>query len=134
MVENSTELKSDEPNMVKGSYFPTLMASILITVLLAQCGHSNWAWGFGVGAGISVFSLLSLGTIVPMLMFPSAPGATQFLLSLVMILKLPLYVVALYVVTRMPGADARSAFPGILMAPAVIASKTFYTVLAQAAG
>lgn len=120
-----------EPCIITGSLTLGLFVSVVTIVMLVWCGHIGWARGFSVGAGLSLISLFSLGTVVPRLSMPTAPRASQILLSLVLFLKLPLYTIALYMVTHMPGVDARSAFPGILAAPLAITIKAVGSLVWQ---
>ena len=99
--------------------------------MLVRYGHFGSAWGFSAGAGLSLVSLFSLGFLVPRLTTPAAPAVSQFLLALILFLKLPLYAVVLDVVTRMPGVDARSIFPGVLISPMAITFKTVGAMIWQ---
>lgn len=123
MSDANSEQCGEEPSIISGSLTLGLLLSVVTSVILIKSGRVGWSWGFSVGAGISLISLYSLSTLVPRLTMPAASGASQFLLALVLFLKLPLYTIALYAVTRMPGVDARSAFPGILVAPIAITAK-----------
>lgn len=133
-MEYSTESKKQDTNTVSSSLTYGLVLSVVTAVILARTGHVGWAWGFSVGAALSLISLFSLGILLPMLMMPQAPRASQFLLSLVLFMKLPLYAAALYWITRMPGVDARSAFPGILMAPLAITGSAVGSLVRQGIG
>ena len=110
-----------------------MFLSVFTTIVLVRYGHSGWAWGFAVGAGVSLMSLFSLGYMVPRLTLPNAPAASQFLLALILFLKLPLYTVVLDCVMHKPGVDVRSIFPGILIAPIGITAKTVGAMVWQAA-
>jgi hypothetical protein len=131
LAECGKDSNEEGSNIVSSSFSYGLCLSALAGVFLMKTGHVGWAWGFSVGAGLSLISLYSLGILVPRLMMPNAPEASQFMLALVLFLKLPLYAVALYAVTRMHGVDARSAFPGILMAPLVISGRTIGALVWQ---
>src|SRR5580658_9574827 len=103
LTDIDSEQGRQEPNIITGSLALGLFLSVFATVMLVLYGHIGWAWGFSVGAGISLISLFSLGFLVPRLTVPTARGASQFLLALVLFLKVPFYAVALDMVMRKPG-------------------------------
>ena len=92
---------------------------------------ANWAIGLAAGSAISLFSLLSLGILVPIVMMPNAPGASQFLLGLILFLKLPIYTILLWGVSNIRGVDMRSTVPGVILAPCLVGAQAVLQVLME---
>ncbi len=105
----------------------------LTVLILAQSGHRAAAWGFGLGASLSLFSLLSLTVIVPFLFRPDSPRHVKGLLSLSLMMKLPIYTLVLYLIARLPGIGPAVAVAGIGLSPAVITLKTVGAMIARPA-
>jgi hypothetical protein len=129
LADHRKEPETGEPDLLKGSINSGIWLSVLIAIVLAKTGHSGWCWGYSVGAGISMLSLFGLAVMVPMVSFPGAPRATQFLLSLALFLKLPFYLIVLDITINKPGVEAASIFAGVLMAPAAITGKTIKNLI-----
>lgn len=107
--------------------------AVVIVLLLAQSGFRSAAWGFALGAFLSLFSLLSLTVIVPFLFRPNAPRHVKGLLSISLLMKLPLYCGALYLISRLPGLGPMASVAGIGLSPAVITLKTVGQMIARPA-
>ena len=131
MRDLETCTPTEEPNEITGTLVTGLQISVLVSGFMAIGHHAGWALGFGAGAAISLFSTFSLGVLVPVLSRPGAPRASQFVLAMLLLLKLPVYVLALYLVTRVCGDDAKFAFLGIMVSPAVIGGRTIGKLIFQ---
>ena len=103
----------------------------LIVLTLAWTGHRAAAWGFGLGALLSLFSLLSLTVIVPTLFHPNASRHVKQVLSITLYMKLPVYCMALYLIARLPGLGPALSVAGIALSPAVITLKTLGGMIAR---
>ena len=106
-----------------------VIASSFLTgiVTMAACfctGHAGWSWGFFFGAALSLFSLCTLTWLCPILLHPKAPAYAPMLMVLILLIKMPLFVGGLYLMTHVPGVSAPWGVAGILLAPCVIAAKT----------
>ena len=101
----------------------------LVTLLLFCGGRSAWAWGFLIGAALSLFSMFSLAVLVPQQFRPGATRRARRWLLLTLILKLPLYAAGLYLVTRVQGISPVAAMFGIALAPIVITLKAIGSAL-----
>lgn len=106
----------------------TLTVSTLIAfasvLLLCVVGRTNWAWGFLIGALLSVFSFATLAMAVPFLMWPGAPSHMSALLQVTLIMKLPIYCVGLYLACNLPGVTPAASVFGICLVPGVITLRT----------
>jgi len=97
--------------------------TVFTTLWLFATAHSAWAWGFLIGALLSLFSLFSLTVLVPMLFRPGAPRHIQGLLSLTLFMKLPLYLGGLYLATSVHSIAPMGAGLGVTLVPMVITLK-----------
>ena len=106
----------------------TLTVSTFISLgavlLLCIAGHTNWAWGFLIGALLSLFSFATLAMAVPFLMWPGAPSHMSALLQVTLIMKLPIYCVGLYLACNLPGVTPAASVFGICLVPGVITLRT----------
>lgn len=115
-------ISNRQPGLIRRTMRKGLLCTFVITVLCVSGGQSGWGMSYLWGALISLFSLISLAGLVPRLLHPSAPQSATFLLSLLLFLKLPLYALALYVATRMPGFSPVSLIAGAILIPMLLAS------------
>ena len=116
---------SDRLRVVKTSF----LAGIFVTLLLLAADHHRWAWGFVIGAILSLFSLITLTIAVPFLTWPGAPRHMSALIIITLFMKMPIFCVGLYLATRLPGVSAFACCLGIGLAPAVITLKAAGHVL-----
>lgn len=100
-----------------------------VLLLCLASHHYNWAWGFLIGGCLSLFSLVTLMLSVPFLTWSGAPRHMSALLVVALLMKLPIFCLALYMATRLPGVSAFACFFGICLAPAVITLKAVNTLL-----
>src|SRR5262249_54568850 len=112
-------MKEEEPLTIRSLKSSFWVLLITISVLFWS-GHGDWAKGFLVGALCSLFSIFSLMVIVPMLFRPGASPHVKGLLSMTLFMKLPLYALALYLVTSVSGFEPMGAGIGMALVPAVI--------------
>jgi hypothetical protein len=105
---------------------------LCVTLILFSLGGAGVAWGFLIGAGMSLFSLVTLMIAVPNLLHPGASRRAQRRLGLLLFLKLPLYMVGLYIVTRARGVQPMGAVFGIALVPALAFWQTVMGLLPEA--
>ena len=113
----------EEKSVVRSLKSAALCAATLNLLLFYGC-RTMWAWGFLIGALISLFSLASLLVIVPILFRPEASPKVKGLLSLTLLLKLPLYAFALSLATPRHGIEPLAAGVGIALMPLVLTFRT----------
>jgi hypothetical protein len=116
-------MKEEEPLTIR-SLKASIWVLLITTTVLFRAGHGDWAKGFLVGALCSLFSIFSLMVIVPMLFRPGASPHVKGLLCMTLFMKLPLYALALYLVTSVSGFEPMGAGFGMALVPAVITLKT----------
>jgi hypothetical protein len=95
-------------------------ATILVTTWLYAVGKHALGWGFLIGAIVSLFSIATLGVVVPMFFRPGASGHARFILGLTFFMKLPVFALALYLGTHLKAVNPLGLIFGIAVAPAVI--------------
>ncbi len=102
----------------------TIKASLLLApvifFLFGAFGHKNWAWGFALGASLSLFSFITLKIVVPMLFMPGSPPYVKAILGLTLWMKMPVICVILYIGTHVPSITPGAMVPGIAFIPGVI--------------
>ncbi len=94
-----------------------------ITYAFYALNHKSWALCYATGALLSLFSLFTLTILVPMLFRPGAHPSVKALLCITLFMKLPIYMFALYMMTRLAAAGAAASVVGIALAPMVITLK-----------
>ncbi len=119
--------------MVGRALKTSALFAIATTILLLSGGRTDWAISFGLGALMSLFSLLSLTIIVPALIRPGAPQFSRSLLNLTLLLKLPLYAAGLYLIMRLPRSAPAAAAAGIGLVPGVITLNALGSLATNAA-
>lgn len=92
---------------------------LIATALLFFTG-AGWGLGFLIGGLLSLLSLYSLVVIVPILFRPGAPAYAKGLLSLTLFMKLPFYMMALYLATHLLKTQPMALGLGVLLVPLVI--------------
>ena len=116
-------MKEEEPLTIR-SLKTSILVLLITTSGLFWAGHGDWAKGFMIGALCSLFSMFSLMVIIPFLFQPGASPEVKGLLGMTLFMKLPLYAVALYVVTSVRGFEPMGAGLGMVLVPAIITSHT----------
>ena len=106
--------------VIKTSFF----VGALLTFLFFATNHLYAGWGFLIGALLSLFSFVTIAFAVPFLLRPKAPRTMSTLSALVLMMKMPIYCVALYLATHLPWPSAFTCASGICLTPAVITLKT----------
>lgn len=109
----------------------TGLLTITTTLLLLAAHQNAYAWGFLIGALLSLLSLISLTVIVPFLFQPNAPRYMSALLLLTLFMKLPMFVVGLYLMTHLRGVAPAAGAIGIGLGPVVIGLKTAGSALLE---
>ncbi len=122
-----------EEKTVARSLKSAALCAATLNLLLFYGGRTTWAWGFLIGALLSLFSLASLLVIVPILFRPDASPKVKGLLSLTLLLKLPLYAFALSLATPRHGIDLLAVGVGIALMPLVLTSRTAAALLLEEA-
>ncbi|HZO88088.1 MAG TPA: hypothetical protein VFB38_07075 [Chthonomonadaceae bacterium] len=122
----------EEGNLIVRALKTSAWVTLLTTLALLGAGKNDWAWGFLTGAVLSLFSLFSLTVVVPMLLRPGASRAAQALLGLTLFMKLPIYMIGLYLIANVPAIKAAGAGFGIALLPVVITLKAIGSALAEA--
>lgn len=120
-----------EQTLSRRSLITSAQAAVFIWGALLLARHPGWALGFAIGALCSLFSLFTLGLVVPMLLRPGVGPKMRALLGVTLFMKLPLYCAGLYLATRGPMAQAMGATLGIALVPVVITLKTLGGALVQ---
>ena len=101
----------------------SLWLGLLVFVLCCGSHHTNWAWGFLIGALLSLFSMISLMLAVPFLTWSGAPRHMSLLMIVTLFMKLPIFCLGLYLATHLPGVSAMACCAGICLTPVAITMK-----------
>lgn len=96
---------------------------LLVFLLCYGTHHTNWAWGFFIGALLSLFSMISLMLAVPFLTWSGAPRHMSALMIVTLFMKLPIFCIGLYLATHLPGVSAFACCAGICLTPVAITIK-----------
>lgn len=105
----------------------------VLDLTLFCTGQTMWAWGFLIGALVSLFSLVSLLVLVPILFRPHASPHVKGLLTMALFLKLPFYGIALSLVHPSHGVEPMAAGVGIALIPLVLTFRTAAAMLLEGA-
>ncbi len=100
-----------------------------LNLLFFCSGQKMWAWGFLIGSLVSLFSLVSLIVIVPILFRPHASPHVKGLLLMTLFLKLPFYGVALSLASPRHGVEPMAAGLGISLVPLILTFRTAAALL-----
>ncbi len=120
----------DKPLMVRTLKASLFLAPVIVYLFLTF-GHKSWAWGFLLGAGLSLFSFLTLKVVVPMLFQPGAPTYVKGILGLTLWMKMPIICVVLYVGTNVPAICPGAMVPGIAFMPGVIVLRAIVDMISE---
>jgi hypothetical protein len=115
LLQDETEQKITRHALISGAW-----ATGLLTVVLFYAGRPTWAVGFLIGSLLSLFSMISLSIIVPILFRPSASAGAKGLLSMTLFMKLPIFGAVLYFVAKGTFAEPMAVAAGIALIPAVL--------------
>lgn len=105
---------------------------VLGTLVFLACyfgHHHNWAWGFLIGGFLSLFSMVTLMLAVPFLTWSGAPRHMSGLLVVTLYMKIPIFCMGLYLMSRLPNVSPIACFIGICLTPAVITMKAVGNVI-----
>lgn len=105
--------------------------TVIGTLLLYGAGQSAWAWGYLIGALLSMFCTFSLMVLIPILFRPGGSRNAQGMSFLILYIKLPVYMLALYLVTNVKGISAGASVYGICIVPFVLTMKALGAVLKE---
>jgi hypothetical protein len=125
-------MQNEETLRIRTLYH-SLWIGLVTNAALFGLAPRGWAWGFLVGAVMSLFSALSLIVIVPLLFRPGANEHTKGLLSATLFMKIPLYMVGLYIGTNVKGVEPMAMMCGILLVPTVITLRAIHHAMQDAA-
>ena len=104
-----------------------------LDLLFFASGQPAWGRGFLIGALVSLFSLVSLIVIVPILIRPHASPRVKGLLSATLFMKLPFYAIALWLASPRHGVEPMGAGLGIALVPLVLTFRTAAALLMESA-
>ena len=107
----------------------SLWLGLLVFVLCYGNHHYHWAWGFLIGAVLSLFSMISLMVAVPFLTWSGAPRHMSALMIVVLFMKLPIFCIGLYLATHLPGISAFACCAGICLTPMAITLKAISNLI-----
>ncbi len=122
-----------EDNTVRRALKWTIALDAAIASVLFFCHLRPWSLGFALGGSISVFSLVTLLGIVPLVFAPGRSPKARGLLSLTFFMKIPIYAALLAAANRAHGVEPLAAAAGIALAPMVLTFQSLATVLREAA-
>jgi hypothetical protein len=107
--------------------------AIALDVMFFCSGQNHWGWGFLIGALVSLFSLVSLVVIVPILVRPGASPHVKGLLAMTLFLKLPFYALALGLANPQHGVEPMAVGLGVALVPLVLTFRTAGILLMEGA-
>jgi hypothetical protein len=115
LVQVETEPKITRLALISGAW-----ATGLLTAALFYAGRPTWAVGFLIGSLLSLFSMVSLTIIVPILFRPSASAGAKGLLGMSLFMKLPIFGAVFYLISKTNIAEPMAIGAGIALIPAVL--------------
>lgn len=118
------EIMQEEEKAAVRALKTSAWVAVFTTLLLIRAAHTDWAWGFSIGAFVSLFSLVSLTIVIPMLFQPGASSHVRGLLGLTLFMKLPVYAGCLYLATSVRGVAPMAVGIGLALSPIVITART----------
>ena len=130
-LQTQTAPETQEDTLCLRSVKTSALLTIFATLLLLVAHQSAWAWGFLIGALLSLLSLVSLTVIIPFLFRPNAPRHMSALLGMTLMMKLPLFMAGLYLMTHLRGVAPAAGVMGIVLGPLVIGLKTIGGMLME---
>jgi hypothetical protein len=110
----------EEEKVAMRSLISCVPVAVVVPYALCALHHKAWAICYATGAILSLFSLFSLTVLVPMLFRPGSRSSVKAALCLTLFMKIPIYMVALYLMTQLAASGAAAAVVGIVLAPMVI--------------
>ena len=122
----------EDKTIVRSLKCAACLAAVLDLTLFCS-RQTMWAWGFLIGALVSLFSLASLIVLVPILFRPHASPHVKGLLLMTLFLKLPFYGIALSLATPRHGVEPMAAGLGIALIPLVLTFRTAAALLLEEA-
>ena len=122
----------EDKTVVRSLKSAACLAAALDLTLFCS-GRTPWAWGFLLGALVSLFSLVSLIVLVPILFRPHASPHVKGLLLMTLFLKLPFYGIALSLASPRHGVEPMAAGVGIALIPLVLTFRTAAALLLEEA-
>jgi hypothetical protein len=111
----------------------TIILALLLMAVSFLMRIPRMAWGIGIGASLSVFSLGTLIYVVPRLFVPGKSSA-RFWMAFVAFLKLPIFMIVLYYAIRLEShkyIDPVGVFSGVALGPLTILLKVLGWQLVQ---
>ncbi len=127
--ETETYIMEPEEPLTRRALKTSVWVAACTTLYLFCAARYGLAWGFLIGALLSLFSLFSLTVAVPMLCRPGASRFAQGMLSLTLLMKLPLYMVGLCLITHLGRTAPMGAGLGIALVPMVITLKALGSLI-----
>jgi len=118
-----SDMQSDEKMAVRCLMWCVPVAAS-VTWSLGSLHRKDFALCYLVGALVSLFSFCSLTIIIPILFRPGAKSWVKGVLALTLFLKVPIFMLALYYMTRFAASGAAASVFGIALAPMVITLRT----------
>lgn len=122
-AETEKALETQDRTICLRSVKTSLWLGLLVIVLCCGSHHTNWGWGFLIGALLSLFSMISLMLAVPFLTWSGAPRHMSLLMMVTLFMKLPIFCLGLYLATHLPGVSAIACCAGICLTPIAITLK-----------
>lgn len=122
---------TEQSNLHRRSLKTSALAFPVLTLAFFAAGKNDWGLGFLLGSGLSLFSMVTLMLAVPFLMRPGMPRHMTALLQMTLFMKLPIFMVGLYVVSRISVGAAGASVAGISLVPTVITLLTIGDIIAE---
>ena len=113
-------MQDQEEKISKRALKASILTAIVTTLLFFGTHHNSWGWGFLVGAFCSLFSMITLTVVVPMLFRPGANPRVKGILSLTLFMKLPIWSFSLYLMTNVKGVEPMAGGLGVALGPGII--------------
>ena len=114
----------DEKLPIRSLAMTVILALLLMTICFLV-RIPRMAWGIGIGASLSVFSLGTLIYVIPRLFVPGK-SSPRFWMGFVTFLKLPIFMIVLYYAIRSEShkyIDPVGVFSGVALGPLTIMLK-----------
>lgn len=120
-----------QENLHRRSLKASALAFPMLTLAFYAAGKNDWGLGFLLGSSLSLFSMATLMLAVPFLMRPGMPRHMTALLQMTLFMKLPIFMVVLYIVSRISTGAAGASVAGISLVPAMITLVTIGDIIAE---
>ncbi len=102
----------------------SIVLTVITSLLLSGTPHKDVLTGFGIGAALSIFSLLSLILLVPMQLRPRTTQGARIIGILMLAAKLPVYGFGVWLAVGTLKGSPIALVMGIALVPAVITLQT----------